>query len=83
MKIEILLNALDEMIVILNSSGKKESADFFSLKYSNIKNSQNPLKFIEELSKCRAMAQYANFSLVEENKLDSIIELTVDILKKK
>lgn len=82
MKIENLLNAINELIVELNNSGKKASADFFMLKYEAIKKQNDALESIKELSMCRAMAQYANFSLAEESKLDTVVECAIDILKK-
>ncbi|MDE9612436.1 hypothetical protein NFK58_15830 [Citrobacter portucalensis] len=80
MKTENLLNVLNEIIIELKNNGKKQSADFFSLRYNNIKNLNNHLESIEELSTCRAMAQYANFSITEERKLDKIVDYATAIL---
>ena len=80
MKIEYLLCALDEMVIELTKNGRKCSADFFSLKYRNIKSSVNCLESIKELSTSRSMAQYANFSIEEEEKLNEIVSLATDIL---
>ncbi|EDV5312496.1 hypothetical protein RM843_001016 [Salmonella enterica] len=67
LKTKNLLNALDEIIIELKNNGKKQSANFSLLRYENIKNLNNHLESIKELSTCRAMAQYANFSIAEEN----------------
>ncbi|ECG8592420.1 hypothetical protein FNI11_22305 [Salmonella enterica subsp. salamae] len=80
MKTENLLNVLNEIIIELKSTGKKQSADFFSLRYDNIKSLNNHLEAIEELSTCRAMAQYANFSITVGNKLDKIVSYATTIL---
>ncbi|WP_318363486.1 hypothetical protein [Enterobacter sp.] len=79
---ENLLNSLNELIAALNNSNKKSSADFFMLRYEAIKKSNNALESIKELSTCRAMAQYANFALAEESKLDTVVDCAIDILKK-
>ncbi|HEX4501525.1 MAG TPA: hypothetical protein VH187_10290 [Scandinavium sp.] len=80
MKTERLLNALDEIIIELNKNGKKQSADFFSSRYFKIKDANNNLEPIKELATCRAMAQYADFSITEESKLDKIIDYATVIL---
>ncbi|MBN6046608.1 hypothetical protein JYK13_21775 [Citrobacter sp. ku-bf4] len=80
MKTKNLLNALDEIIIELKNNGKIQSANFFLLRYENIKNLNNHLESIKELSTCRAMAQYANFSIAEENKLDKIVDYATAIL---
>lgn len=80
MKIESLLNVLNEIVIELKNNEKKQSADFFSLRYDNIKNLNNHLESIKELSTCRAMAQYANFSITEEKILDKIVDYATAIL---
>lgn len=60
---------------------EKNAADYFTLRYENIKTSNNHLESIKELSTCRAIAQYANFSISEENKLDKIVTYAVELLK--
>lgn len=81
MKTKKLLDALNEIIIELRSSGKKNAVDYFTLRYNNIKKSNNPLESIKELSTCRAMAQYAGFSITEENNLDKIVAYAVELLK--
>lgn len=83
MKIDNLLSALDEMVIELKNGGKKSSADYFTLKYNILKTSDNHLETIKELSTCRSMAQYANFSTAEENKLDKIVACCLYILKER
>lgn len=82
MKTENLLNALDEIIIELKINGKKQSANFFFLRYKGIKDSSNGLEYVKELATCRAMAQYANFSIVEERKLDKVVDCAINILGK-
>lgn len=79
MKTENLLNVLNEIIIELKNN-KKTVCWFFSLRYNNIKKLNNHLESIEELSTCRAMAQYANFSITEERKLDKIVDYATAIL---
>lgn len=80
MKIESLLNVLNEIVIELKNNGKKQSADFFSLRHENIKNLNKHLESIKELSTCRVMAQYANFSITEEKILGKIVDYATAIL---
>lgn len=70
-----LLFSLEKMISELNLSGKKESACFFFHHYDEIRKHGDkiPCETISELSSCRAMSQYANFSLTEEKLLDNVV----------
>lgn len=78
MNTENLLSVLDEMILELKNN--KKQSTYFSLRHDNIKNLTDYLESIKELSTCRAMAQYANFSVTEEEKLDKIVESATAIL---
>lgn len=82
MKPENLLNAINELIIELKNSSKGALADFFIFKYEDLKKSNNTLGTVKELSMCRAMAQYANFSHAEESKLDTVVECAIYILKR-
>ncbi|WP_143189414.1 hypothetical protein [Paraburkholderia lycopersici] len=72
-----LLNCLDEIYDELVKSGKIDSAQFFlkhRVEIDKMRNDPNKLKdVIRDLTTCRAMAQYANFSLKEEALLDEVV----------
>jgi hypothetical protein len=65
MNLNNLKNALEQIIFELNANGKHESANFFQTRYDQIINfgDKIPFEVVESLSTCRAMSQYANFSL--------------------
>lgn len=76
-----LLSSLEIIINELNKAGKSRSADFFSICYNEIKNTGGKLTSdaINKLSTCRAMSQYANFSLKEERLLDIIVKNAIAV----
>lgn len=73
------------IIDALHKRKKNKSADFFLKKLDIIKKhaivSQETHLVLKELSTCRAMAQYADFSLNEEDYLNNIINESIHILK--
>ena len=83
MNLNNLKNALEQIIFELNSNGKYESANFFQTRYDQIINfgDKIPFEVVESLSTCRAMSQYANFSLREEKLLDDVVNYALDIKK--
>ncbi|OAT34696.1 hypothetical protein M975_0074 [Buttiauxella brennerae ATCC 51605] len=83
MKTDKLLDALNELIIELQNNKKQQSADFFLLRHNNIQTLNNHMESIKELSTCRAMAQYGNFSAVEENNLDRVVHYAIAILNEK
>lgn len=70
-----LIKSLEKIISALNANGKKESALFFTVRYNEIikYGDKVPSEIIDTLSTCRAMSQYANFSLLEEALLDNVV----------
>ncbi|BDR57666.1 hypothetical protein XA3_01070 [Xylocopilactobacillus apicola] len=76
--LEKLLNSLDELVTNLSKGGKNEQAKYFSNKIKQIKSSSedphNVDLILQELIACRAMAQYGNFSHIEEKYLDEVID---------
>lgn len=56
---------------------------FFQTRYDQIINfgDKIPFEVVESLSTCRAMSQYANFSLREEKLLDDVVNYALDIKK--
>lgn len=83
MNLNNLKNALKQIIFELNANGKHDSANFFQTRYDQIINfgDKIPFEIIESLSTCRAMSQYANFSLREEKLLDDVVNYALDIKK--
>lgn len=83
MNLNNLKNALEKIIFELNANGKHESAKFFQTRYDQIIvfRDKIPFKTIESLSSCRAMGQYANFSVREEELLDDVVNYAFDIKK--
>lgn len=76
-----LLSSLEMIINELNKGGKSRTAGFFSVCYNEIKDTEGELTndAINKLSTCRAMAQYANFSLKEEMLLDMIVKNAIAV----
>ncbi|MGP3591500.1 hypothetical protein [Vagococcus sp. WN89Y] len=76
-----LLLALESIVSELKRSGNNESASFFLLRYDELKRHSDkiPQKIIEELTTCRAMSQYANFTLKEEELLDIVVDNAIAI----
>ena len=70
-----LIKSLQRIISELNGNGKKESALFFTVRYNEIimHGDKVSSEIIDTLSTCRAMSQYANFSLLEESLLDNVV----------
>jgi hypothetical protein len=70
-----LIKSLERIISELNGNGKRESALFFTVRYNEIikYGDKVPSEIIDTLSTCRAMSQYANFSLLEESLLDDVV----------
>lgn len=85
MNIDHLLNKIEILIATLKKDGKTQSAKFFLEQYEKIKTQKEDLHkdALERLSTCRAMAQYANFSINEENILGDIILYANELLMKK
>ncbi|AOR63365.1 hypothetical protein [Pectobacterium wasabiae] len=80
-----LIISFENLIIELNNNGKNENASFFIDKLVKLKDMNlslnNKIKTMEELSRCRAMAQYANFSYYEENMLSDLIKMINSQLK--
>ena len=78
-----LLYSLEEITNELKKNGKYESASFFAIRHDKIKNygEEKTQEIIKELSACRAMSQYANFSLNEEMLLDAVVNNAVALKK--
>ena len=83
MNLNNLKKALEQITFELNANGKNESVIFFQTRYDQIINSRDkiPFEIVESLSTCRAMGQYANFSLREEKLLDDVVNYALDIKK--
>lgn len=80
-----LLSSLSLLIDCLNKNNKKQSANFFIARLKNIVDSESDLIHIKstlkELSTCRAMSQYAGFTLVEEALLNDVVDNALRIMK--
>jgi hypothetical protein len=80
-----LINLLQLLIDVLNKNRKVQLAIFFEKKRDEITLYENDIKQTRQtlklLSTCRAMAQHADFSLIEEKYLDDIINESIFILK--
>lgn len=76
-KMSELLKSLSEISAELRKTGKIESAEFFSSRGKIIGNPGSAPRAvkdaIQELVTCRAMAQYADFSLTEEHLLEMVV----------
>lgn len=76
-KMSELLKSLSNLSAELRKTGKIESAEFFSCRERIIEDrnsTPNAVKdAIRELTTCRAMAQYADFSLTEEGLLEIVV----------
>nr|WP_071819520.1 hypothetical protein [Erwinia sp. Ejp617] len=83
MSIDNLLLSLEKIISELNKSGKIQSRSFFISHYDAIKASARgiPQDAIRELSTCRAMAQYADFTYKEEELLNSVVNNAIALIK--
>ncbi|BDR55733.1 hypothetical protein [Xylocopilactobacillus apis] len=78
MNIERLLGSLNVLVAALDKGGKTAPANFFSDKIKQIQSScDDPGELdsvLQELTSCRAMAQYGDFSSSEEKCLDTVID---------
>lgn len=76
-----LFFALEKIVFELKKNGKSESSSFFALRYEALKkyNNRAPYNVIEELSTCKAISQYANFSLKEEGLLDAVVDSAIAV----
>ena len=76
-KMSELLKSLTEISAELRKTGKVESAEFFSSRGRIIGDAGSApsavADAIQELATCRAMAQYADFSLTEERLLETVV----------
>ncbi|MDX5631090.1 MULTISPECIES: hypothetical protein [unclassified Brenneria] len=81
MNFNSLLLSLEKIITELNKNGKTQSASFFISRYEEIKmkGSHVSREVIKELSTCRAMSQYANFSIKEEKLLDNVVDDAIEL----
>ncbi|AOR61106.1 hypothetical protein F6Q07_10155 [Pectobacterium parmentieri] len=77
--------SLENLIIELSNNGQSENASFFIDKLVKLKDINLSLKnkiiIMEELSRCRAIAQYANFSYYEESILGDVINMINSQLK--
>lgn len=76
-KMSELLKSLSEISAELRKTGKIDSAEFFSSRERIIGDAGSAPRAVkdavQELATCRAMAQYADFSLTEERLLDVVV----------
>jgi len=72
-----LLKSLGEISAELRKTGKIESAEFFSSRGRIIGDASSAPRAvkdaIKELATCRAIAQYADFSMSEERLLETVV----------
>ena len=72
-----LLKSLSNVSAELRKTGKIESAEFFSCRQRIIEDGDSTSRAVKdairELTTCRAMAQYADFSLTEERLLEAVV----------
>ncbi|RKO81327.1 hypothetical protein C5E04_00320 [Pectobacterium parmentieri] len=77
--------SLENLIIELSNNGQSENASFFIDKLVKLKDINLSLKnkiiIMEELSRCRAISQYANFSYYEESILGDVINMINSQLK--
>ncbi|MGP0013748.1 MULTISPECIES: hypothetical protein [Pseudomonas] len=73
MPLNALLTALDMLIAQLQKS-RNESAPFFIDKAAELRAAGDIREALERLSTCRAMAQYGNFSYIEESQLEVVVD---------
>ncbi|WP_387493112.1 hypothetical protein [Photorhabdus sp. RM96S] len=79
-----LLNSLQAISAELIKNGKGETAYFFIKRYDEIIKSNNEQdsirQIVKELSTCQAMAQYGDFSPMEEKLLESVVKDAINFL---
>ncbi|MPQ65267.1 MULTISPECIES: hypothetical protein [unclassified Pseudomonas] len=68
-----LSTALGTLIAQLQKS-RNESAQFFIDKTAELRAAGDVREALEQLSTCRAMAQYGNFSYTEESQLEGVVD---------
>jgi hypothetical protein len=79
----LLLVYLDDLSLQLLNSGKKDAAIFFSERRDIIRrlglNNLDVKEVLKELTTCRAMAQYGNFSMSEEKLLEQVVIAAINV----
>lgn len=78
-----LEQAGNELILSLRKSGKHECAKFFQgllFQFANGSQSERD-DALESISKCAAIAQYADFSPDEERRLHQLVSVAISILE--
>ncbi len=81
MNIQDLLSSLEKLIAELNKTGKHQSAFFIIDRYNSIKGSVINYDAVKELSTCRAMAQYDDFTYEDEELLNCVINNAIAVIK--
>ena len=83
MSLDLLIHYLYSLSSELVKTGKKDTAMFFSERCNILENSgidsSDAKDALKELTTCRAIAQYGNFSFKEEEILDKAIEEAIDL----
>ena len=78
----ILLNYIENLIAELILNNRHDTAQYFNNNCEMIRlNSEQSDYAIEALTHIRAMAQYCNFSPIEEDLLDAVIIEAIKIKK--
>jgi hypothetical protein len=75
---EILFQRMDELVSLLTAR-KNPSADFFADSKKNLQADYKNVDELNNLIKCFAITQYANFSRTEEEILNQVIDLARNI----
>lgn len=73
-----LFTKIDELVDLLVSRSNP-SADFFKNEKQNLEKNSKDITGLDNLIKCYAITQYANFSKKEEDVLIQIINIARDI----
>ncbi|MFY0403629.1 hypothetical protein V8Z79_03380 [Pantoea dispersa] len=81
MNIQDLLSSLEKLIAELKKTGKYQSALFFIDRYNSIKGNVINYDAVKELSTCRAMAQYGDFTYKEEELLNGVVNNAIAVIK--
>lgn len=81
MSIPNLLSSLEELIAALNKNRKYQSALFFIACYDSIKGKMINYDALKELSTCRVMAQYGDFTYKEEKLLSDVVDNAIAVIK--
>lgn len=81
-QIEMLAVELKHIIILLKKSGNMEPVRYFETKLQEInRDAKESAHAIRELSGCRAMSQYADFSITEESQLNKVVEIALNIAR--